>query len=1088
MPLDTTIISQNLAAQQAMMGNQMSYAAQIGSMHGTGGQMMMPTYAAPPPAQPGPGMGPNLAGAAQSLMGGISTLSTATPYTNQASMASSQITQGMLGLVASPQTPLAGQMFQGLQEQQMVNTALSQSFNFMGSHGRGFSVAQRGQIGQFMGATADRDIFASLPELTNIMQGGVEMGAFQGVRDVQQFKQRFNSMLSSLKEISRTLGTTLEEAQQFTREMQQIGVFSPTQQIQTAQQISGLAATSGIGMQQLMQFGGQTGNIMNRALGADRATSAQAGVRMLAGIGTASQQGIINEQQVWNATGQTGLAGRQALAGSLMQANAKFLRRGAGNITLAAFIDPDTGEINQERLGMFMSGQIRRDEVASMASSNISQMGGAAEWQANRGMYRAKFMEATQGLGPLALMMGVMPEGIKDDPVKSKLWLKRRTGMSSEELDVFMPQIENYDRIMKQQEFDTDAQKRQQQYRQWAEERGPAAMQERLKQKMEQFTTGPFKNFAKNLQGAIDREIEAMVDEQYGVYTEYLSSQSAERFTDQMRAGRMTGTTREFLSAGRGLQGGTLEMPTSMTVGERFGMAANDIMRGYKRGGLGGGAQALTSFISNTAPDMVAQGAGIGLRWAQNQAAKLGLMSPAGSMTPMDARVYSGTADWQDLKMNQGDYVSVMNDPNTDSIIQNAFTGEGASWADNAAADLARANKGMTKEQARGIVYRRMKESSELRGMSEKTGVKLPFMDITIDTSNAEASKKSADAAFKAASQRVLKSEGDWKTLRSTFQDTELRSAMAAALDSEGNIEDKDAFANFKTELARVTGKEFSRYDLSSKENRQVLYAAMALDELSQSQEYAQRAMNSYGALENVDTAGMSEKAADFVGTLKDKYETIMEGGGGLETLGEAEGAIWDLIASAKSPGELRALTEELRTSGLGPLADDIEKRDKNTRRLKKMGQRGRRVETFKTVMGDTINQMGLSAKAKRRLMQKVAKGTISEAELRGYASKMDLDPAQRKQFDKRMAVLYGGEEAALEGGAGLFQELGGDPAKITDDELDVVARQKDTLGDDVPTGGRAKGGALDSDSYTKGVNRIVAAIKGDGEVKDSSE
>jgi len=688
--MDTTYVAQNIASQQAMMGNQMSYASQIGAMHGTGGQtMVMPTYAAPPPVQPGTGMGPNIAGAAQTLLGGVGALGTASPYTNQASMASSQITQGMLGLVASPQTPMLGQMYQGLQEQQMVNTALQQSFNFMGPGGRGFSSAQKGNIGQFMSTTAERDIFTSLPELTNIMQGGAEMGAFQGVRDVQQFKQRFNTMLNSLKEISKTLGTTLEEAQQFTREMQQIGVFSPTQQIQTAQQIQGLSATSGIGMQQLMQFGGQTGNIMNRALGADRAVSAQAGVRMLAGIGTASQQGLVSEEQIWSATGQTGLAGRQALAGSLMQANAKFLRRGAGNITLAAFVDPDTGEINQERLGMFMSGQIRRNEVAQMAQSNISQMGGAAEWQTNRGMYRAKFMEATQGLGPLALMMGAMPEGIRDDPMKSKLWLKRRTGLSSEELDVFMPQIENYDRVMKQQEFDTDAQKRQQMYRQWAEERGPAAMQERLKQKMEQFTTGPFKNFAKNLQGAIDREIENMVDEQYGVYTEYLSSQSAGRFTDQMRAGRMTGTTKELLTAGRQFQTGDLKAPTEMTVKERLGMSMTDIKEAYSTGGLGSAATALTTAASKTAPDMLASAVGgllkraPGGKAAPEWAAKAGLIPPpAGPFTPRDGRIFSGTADWQDLEMNQGHYVSIMNDPSTDKIIQSSFTGDGASWAE----------------------------------------------------------------------------------------------------------------------------------------------------------------------------------------------------------------------------------------------------------------------------------------------------------------------------------------------------------------------------------------------------------------------
>jgi len=1056
MPFDSNLIAQNIASQTALVGNQATYAQQISAANGLGSPGFMPTY--PSPAATNPAMG-----GAGAIFSGISAMGGATPFTNQAQTAASQMATGMIGMVASPQTPLMGQMFRGLQEQQMVNSALQQSFSFQGTAGRGFSGGQQAQIGQFLQGTAQRDVFASLPELTRLVQGGAEMGHFQAVRDVQQFKQRFNTMLSSLREISRTLGTTLEEAQQFTKQMQQIGVFSPGAQTQMAQQLSGMSLTSGIGMNQLAQFGGQFGNVMNRAVGAERGMAARAGVGVLGGIGTAARQGLISEQQIYEATGMSGLAGRQALGQTLMGANARFLRRGAGNISVAAFVDPSTGQIDTSRLNQYMSGQIGRGEMGQMARQNIAQMGGAAEWQANRGAYRAKFMESTQGLGPLALMMGVMPDNIRDDPTRSRLWLKRRTGMSMSEIDALMPMIQNFPQMMQEREEDQNVARRQQQYRRWAEERGPAGMKRKFQKRMEEFTSGSFKDFSKNLQQGIEEEITRMVDETYGVYEEYLSAQGAERFKQEIRRGSPGQTRQELIGlAGSGRAARTLaEMrATAPTSGERLRGGLGRVTEAFRGQGVMAGLRAGKRFVGAELPDVLSDWVGVGMRSGASLAKKMGLSIPM----PMEGKhkIYSGTATSEDVGMAAGELERLVNDKGLAGAITGSLSPDQSESENLSAAKRALMDKyNLTDEQAEALAYKAFKQNSHVKEVAKNLGAHLPYDYVGSPAKTAEEAGQNAQRLYKEVARGAFGTEDKWKDLRDLMQDDTVREAFHTYMTSEGDKREgaQQALEKKLSSMDKSMWDAFKNLDGRAKDQ---LHMAMAYTEQESLKLFQKAVAEKYGAAEGIDltkfgTASefMAGVQADIAGLEKGDPNAMM-------TL---QGKLDEKVASIKDRKELNQLTESLRKGGQGQLADEIERQWKEESRLVKYAQRGGR------------RGQGLLG---QKALQSFFGGKVGKEQLRIWSERL------RKGKEVTMEMLEEGGRSLKGEERAAYQEALAGYREMSEGGIDVEearALAKETtggVGEGVKGRGETKtGGIIDSlDKTNKALSKDGAINK----------
>ncbi len=205
------------------------------------------------------------------------------------------------------------QAMQGMQQQQQLNAAMRQNFNFRSSTGRGFGMGEMGDIGQMMRNMSTQQgpggEFTSMSQLTSLAAKMGQMGGGRGIQDARDFSNKFREMLDTVKEVATAFNTNLEQAQQVMQSMKGSGIFQ--RQGQVAQQVRGWAQAGGIATEevsQAMQFGSQ----MSRAIGGRGVAGAMGGMRTMGQIGIMSQMGMLSEEKIYDLTGQTGAAGRRS--------------------------------------------------------------------------------------------------------------------------------------------------------------------------------------------------------------------------------------------------------------------------------------------------------------------------------------------------------------------------------------------------------------------------------------------------------------------------------------------------------------------------------------------------------------------------------------------------------------------------------------------------------------------------------------------------------------------------------------------------------------------------------------------------------
>lgn len=348
----------------------------------------------------------------------------------------------------------------GMHEQAGVNQMLRSNFRFyggQGAYGRGFSTGQMGQVGGVMSQFANRDLSTSMSELSSLTAQGAQMGMFSGVRDVQQFSQKFRQMISTLKTIQGELGGTLTEAMQFMRNANSVGVFRNLDQF--ASQVRTAQGVTGMSQQQIFQTAGQ-GAQLSMMMGGRGAQGARGAVRMATSLGSARDLGVINDEALSDATGATGAEGLAALTGQLMQHTARFSRRAMGRYSIfglsnAAGTGLDSGMVNQ-----MLSGGLSISELSRSAHRNVGRMGRARAIN-NEGLLRGSLLEEGGLAGQISIMRAAIGDRVLDqgDDMAS-LWMQRRMGMSRPQAEIMMSLMRNQSTIA-QREVETRAGSRQ---------------------------------------------------------------------------------------------------------------------------------------------------------------------------------------------------------------------------------------------------------------------------------------------------------------------------------------------------------------------------------------------------------------------------------------------------------------------------------------------------------------------------------------------------------------------------------------------------------------------------------------------------
>lgn len=356
---------------------------------------------------------------------------------------------GMLGGAAVLGTGAAwagGQVMHGVHQQMGLNHAM-RALPFMnGQGGMGMTSAQSFGFGQDMRAMAGQHgpggEVVGFDELARLASTMGRMGMGEGVRTAREFKDKFKQTIDTLKVVAHELGTTLEEGLRFMNEQKRSGIFGRGDQIRMAGGMRTASLAGGLAMSEVSAAAG-IGSQIARAVGGAGRQGAFAGMRTIEQIGVAQRVGALSEEDIYNATGQTGAEGRQALAAAQMQQSARFLSTGRGRRFLASVADRD-GQLDEDAVSEWMGGGMTTGRTMELWHGKQGRIG-RANFIRNEGRLRGAALERFGGLAQSMAYQqwlgsrGYDPNNMDD---KAMLAFQRFSGMGRDEADVAIKQLQ----------------------------------------------------------------------------------------------------------------------------------------------------------------------------------------------------------------------------------------------------------------------------------------------------------------------------------------------------------------------------------------------------------------------------------------------------------------------------------------------------------------------------------------------------------------------------------------------------------------------------------------------------------------------
>lgn len=470
-----------------------------------------------------------------------------------AGMGTSTLAMGLGAMGSLPVTAalgagshIASNMYQGFQQRQGVNQVLRSRFGNIqgigsGQGGMGFSTGEMGGISTMMREMGTEDLTTNMEELTRVMNKTAGMGLYRGVQSAREFRQKFQSTVDSLKEISEIMHTTLEGATSFMSQAKGMGFFSGKDISQQLAMTRVMSSATGLSIDQTSSMA-QQGAQMARAMGGRGRHGAQAGLISGGRIAMAQSMGILSDEDMAFATGGlTGAEGAQALSGRLMQTSQRFMSRGDGRAMVAGLWDADSGGINQERLNAAMSGGMNFRDLLRQGRQNISATGGRrSEFFRDEEQLRSQVLAQGGEYLPMAMYGTRLAErrGLSsNDPIVQRA-MRRRFKMSQGEVEAATEMMRNMPQI--QAEFITKGRRVREQETRGAgkESRGLVGLGKRLGRLWEREVENPFRQTADNMITDVSKGIEDMVSTMEGRVTAQMSEASKQLIMERSEFGQ----------------------------------------------------------------------------------------------------------------------------------------------------------------------------------------------------------------------------------------------------------------------------------------------------------------------------------------------------------------------------------------------------------------------------------------------------------------------------------------------------------------------------------------------------------------------
>lgn len=329
---------------------------------------------------------------------------------------------------------------QGGQQQQAIGNALNQNFQFpnaMARGGTGFTRDDATTIGNNIRSLAHvPEMMTSVKELTDLLPKMKTMGVMQGVKDAAEFSKRFKESVQTIRDVSKLLGTTMEEATKFFEHSRSVGFLGRKDQLKNTINSQFTASLTGMSMGQVSGLQ-QAGAGMALSMGARRDLGVTAVTNMAQSLGAAQQEGRIGAGALENITGLQGedavSAAAQRFTGMMAQtgmgtAAGRFIMYGASKLD-----DNGRAVLDEEIMARVKRGDISMDELRSrgMRSSNKLKLSFA-----NRQEDLAMQFAGGIGAGGFSKFMeGITPDGERET---TNRLIRMNTNASASEVDVML--------------------------------------------------------------------------------------------------------------------------------------------------------------------------------------------------------------------------------------------------------------------------------------------------------------------------------------------------------------------------------------------------------------------------------------------------------------------------------------------------------------------------------------------------------------------------------------------------------------------------------------------------------------------------
>jgi hypothetical protein len=434
----------------------------------------------------------------------------------------------LAGAIMSP-------MIAGGSQQSMVNAGMGQFqfFNSGSRTGMGFNRSDASAMGeQIRSLSQIPEMMASMEELTRLLPKLRASGVGQGVREVHEFANRFKEALSTIRDMSRIFGTTLEDAEKFFSHSRSVGFLGKSDQLRNAVNAQLTSGLTGMNIGQVMQLQ-QAGANMSFAIGSNRGVGARAVTTLAQNIGLAQSNGLLAPGAVELATGLTGPEAIEALSMKMGGVAMQLGQTAVGRSMMAGL-----SSFNES--GAFTgldSDLVKKFNAGGVSISDLKSRGMNLSGAQKRSFMRrlptiAAELAAQAGPGGLATMLTGALGGNEDNAAI----MMQRLGLSDAESDIALS-LRGVGAGREGNQMTTLRMKEAL----LRERTDPDAVIRRIKTKIHNVFSSPLEGAGAKMYNTIGKVYEDTLDDLIGRHVIALSEDTAKAFEQAMGSGNFSG-------------------------------------------------------------------------------------------------------------------------------------------------------------------------------------------------------------------------------------------------------------------------------------------------------------------------------------------------------------------------------------------------------------------------------------------------------------------------------------------------------------------------------------------------------------------